>query len=442
MASRLKALSVPYLWQVFRSQSWAFWLLCIYFFFEYVRPQSIYPVIDVLPWPQISLIGCAVAALLEGRIRFSVPLAGIVGTYALVVLLSAFAAYDPGASLNSWHVIVNWLLVFVLTVSIVDEEERYFVFVLLFFLWNFKMSQHGLRSWAGSGFTFRGWGIEGPPGWFSDSGEYAIQMAMFFPLSAYFASACWSQCGTVKRLFLLAMPVTAVVSVIGSSSRGAYLGLAAAVLVLLVQTRRLKTASWVGTVCLVAALMVPAEQWDRFETAGDDATSRARLTYWEDGIEIMNRYPLLGVGYDNWLSYYGDHYAGTSVFGTDQLPHNIFIEAGAELGYSGLLTFVLLIAGTFSVNLRTRRLSRRLKPDGEFMGRMAYGLDAALAAYLVSGSFVTVLYYPFFWVNLSMTVALHLAARRRVRDRSTPPVERRADGRSRWKLQRAPTRVS
>lgn len=442
MASRLKSLSVPHLWQVLRSQSWAFWLLCLYFFFEYVRPQSIYPVIDVLPWPQISLIACAVAALLEGRIRLSVPLGGLVGAFALLVLLSVFAAYDPGASLNSWHVIVNWLLVFFLTVSIVDEEERFFVFVLLYFLWNLKMSQHGVRSWAASGFAFRGWGISGPPGWFSDSGEFAIQMAMFFPLSAYFAWACWKRCGTIKRLFLLAMPVTAVISVIGSSSRGAYLGLAAAVLALLLQSRRLKTASWVGAVCLVAALMVPAEQWDRFETAGEDPTSRARITYWEDGIEIMNRYPLLGVGYDNWLSYYGDHYAGTSVFGGNQVPHNIFIEAGAELGYSGLLTFVLLIAGTFSVNLRTRRLSRRLGPDGEFLGRMAYGLDAALAAYLVSGFFVTVLYYPFFWVNLSMTAALHLAARRRVRDRSTVPAERQVDRRSRRTLQRAPTRIS
>jgi hypothetical protein len=37
---------------------------------------------------------------------------------------------------------------------------------------------------------------------------------------------------------------------------------------------------------------------------------------------------------------------------------------------------------------------------------MAYGLDGALVSYLVAGFFVTVLYYPFFWINLALTVAL------------------------------------
>ena len=41
---------------------------------------------------------------------------------------------------------------------------------------------------------------------------------------------------------------------------------------------------------------------------------------------------------------------------------------------------------------------------------MSHGLDAALIGYLACGFFVTVLYYPFFWINLAMTVALHNAA--------------------------------
>ena len=45
------------------------------------------------------------------------------------------------------------------------------------------------------------------------------------------------------------------------------------------------------------------------------------------------------------------------------------------------------------------------------MTHMAYGLDGALIGYIGSGFFVTVLYYPFFWINLAMTVSLHTAAR-------------------------------
>lgn len=414
-AEEMASLSVDRIWRVFRSQSWAFWLLCFYFFLEYVRPQTIYPALDVLPWAQVTLVACTAAAVVEGKIRFSVPLAGLLGTFGVIVLLSVFVAYDVSAVFARPELFVNWLLVFFLTVSIVDDEERFFVFVLLYLLWNLKMSQHAARSWAGTGFAFRDWGVAGPSGWFRDSGEFAIQMAMFFPLSAYFLVHCWRKCGVIARLFLLAMPVTALMAVIASSSRGAYLGLAAAVLVLLAQSRSWRSAALVGVTCLGAALMVPGEQWDRFEQAGDDGTSQARLVYWSDGLEIMNRHPVLGVGYENWLSYYRDHYSAHSRFGALQEPHNIFIEAGAELGYSGLIAFILLISGTFWVNRRTRRLCGRLGPGGQFFERMAYGLDAALVAYLVAGFFVTVLYYPFFWVNLAMTAALHVAAQRRYR---------------------------
>ena len=38
---------------------------------------------------------------------------------------------------------------------------------------------------------------------------------------------------------------------------------------------------------------------------------------------------------------------------------------------------------------------------------IAKGLDLALLAYLVTGFFVTVFYYPYFWINLGMTVSLN-----------------------------------
>ncbi len=95
------------------------------------------------------------------------------------------------------------------------------------------------------------------------------------------------------------------------------------------------------------------------------------------------------------------------------------MQAGSELGYTGLLVFGLLIFYTFVINARTRNLARQL-PERGFLVGMAHGLDGALVGYLVSGFFVTVLYYPFFWVNLAMTVALHKAARHELRQASAP----------------------
>ncbi|MGB7934292.1 MAG: hypothetical protein WCH04_19125, partial [Gammaproteobacteria bacterium] len=92
-------------------------------------------------------------------------------------------------------------------------------------------------------------------------------------------------------------------------------------------------------------------------------------------------------------------------WGRIQLPHNIFIQAGAELGYTGLICFVLMAIYAFIVNARTRVLGKRL--HNKFLTYMAFGLDAGMVGYLVAGFFVSVLYYPFFWVQMAMTVALH-----------------------------------
>src|SRR5690606_5515781 len=108
-----------------------------------------------------------------------------------------------------------------------------------------------------------------------------------------------------------------------------------------------------------------------------------------------------------WLPYYRTYYNPVA-----ELPHNIFIEAGAELGYMGLLAFLALIGGTFVTNARSRRLARHAGEWGPFLRSTAYGLDAALVGYLVAGFFVTVLYYPFFWMNLSFTAATYLTAMR------------------------------
>ena len=79
----------------------------------------------------------------------------------------------------------------------------------------------------------------------------------------------------------------------------------------------------------------------------------------------------------------------------------------SELGYTGLAGFLLMIFYTFVCNYKTRERIRKSLNRNEFLYYMAHGFDAALIGYLVSGFFVSVLYYPYFWINMAMTVALN-----------------------------------
>jgi O-antigen ligase len=116
-----------------------------------------------------------------------------------------------------------------------------------------------------------------------------------------------------------------------------------------------------------------------------------------------------------------------SHYGNQLLSHNIFIEAASELGLTGFAAFLALIGCTVALNYRTRRIVRKYPRKGYFLSEMANGLDGALIGFLVSGFFVTVLYYPFFWINFAMTVALNNAAMRAVaREFPEHPLDRPA----------------
>lgn len=45
---------------------------------------------------------------------------------------------------------------------------------------------------------------------------------------------------------------------------------------------------------------------------------------------------------------------------------------------------------------------------------MTHGLDAALIGYLISASFVTVLFYPYQWIHVAFIVALNNIAKKQL----------------------------
>ena len=136
-----------------------------------------------------------------------------------------------------------------------------------------------------------------------------------------------------------------------------------------------------------------------------DVTAQTRIERWEKGLKMASMHPLLGVGYANWgvadQKYFND---------TGELSHNIFIECMSELGYVGLSVFILLIVSTVRNNLETMRISKLLQ--NAFLFNFAKSLNLSLLAYLVAGFFVTILFYPYFWINIAMTVCANNAAKK------------------------------
>jgi O-antigen ligase len=412
------ALRVRDLWRFFRTQGLAYQAMCLYLIVEYVRPQQLFGWIYGLPLGQITL-GVALLAYLWSGKWFGMKSIGswLLLLFTVVIIASSVAAFDSSTSFDALRVWISWVVIYFLIINVVNTEQRFAFFILLWLLCHYYMSQGGAKQFAFRGFQFASWGIQGAPGWFANSGEFGIAMCMLLPVSWHFYVAAKTHLSKWRKVFMLGMPVTALLCIIGSSSRGAVVGLGAiGVWALLRSKQHVRTLVGVAALAAAAWYILPPEQKARFSEAGTDDTSVSRRLYWERGLEMAREHPLLGIGYENWLKYYAAHYADsrlTQVYGV-QVSHNIFIQCMAELGYTGLMVFVLLIVATFVINYRTRRAVRAgTDPPDMLILQMAYGLDGALVGYLAAGFFVTVLYYPFFWINLALSVALGAIARHR-----------------------------
>lgn len=399
------------MWGLLKGQPYCFFAALVYLVFEYVRPQSIYPWLDILPWEKLAILSGLAAILPELRRRGFTrsPETGLLAAFTIVLLISVALSDYPGEFFNHWDLFVPWLFIYVLIINSITTRERFFLFLMLFLLCTFKMSQHGFRTWMESGFGFSSWGVSGAPGFFQNSGEVGIQMCIYLPLSVCCCLALYKKMNGIYRWVMLSMPPTAAATIIASNSRGAMI---AAVVVLLyfalTSQRRWTILAVSAAVVWLGVMVLPEQSWDRFNDMGTDETSQARLLYWTKGVLIMQQHPFFGVGFANWTRYFAAHWASeVHFFKGIELPHNIFVQAGAELGVTGLLIYVAMIVYTFVINARTRAIAKQR--GFEFERWVSLGLDGGMIGYLVSAQFISVLYYPYFWVGMAMTVALNRA---------------------------------
>lgn len=411
---KLYTLNPKALWTQFKTEHFAFWMMCFYLILQYFDPLRIYHALDFLPLDKVTL-GLAVLALpMDSRRRWVRDTTNVWMTLFLVVILvsSALATY-PSISWSHWFDFIGWYLIYFLIINVVTTEERYFIFLVIFLLANFKMSFFGARTWAARGFGYADWGLQGPPGFFENSSDFSSEMLMFAPIAFELALFVKPRVRRITYWFLMLGAVTGAMSVLGASSRGSQLGLAFQATWMAIQ-RKLKVRVLVA-VALVAGLgyvLLPAAEKARFTSTGTDTTSVQRLDYWRAGLKMIENHPYLGVGYFNFAPVYASHASNKLWHGKAQLPHNIFIQVGTDAGLVGLGIFLMLIYRNVKITRDIRRACEKIDDVPAFAPSMARGLVLTTWGFVIAGQFNTVAYYPFLWINLALTVSLADIVRR------------------------------
>jgi O-antigen ligase len=355
--------------------------------------------------------------------------------FVFVSLLSAgFAEYPRLA----WFQVINtvqWGAIYFILSRIAADAWRLKTFLFVLLLLNLKLAQFVVRTYLSPGATRFGeqylavHGVgAGTTGFFGNAGDLGVAMCVVWPLAGAMFVA---ENQRWRKWFYAICFVAFLGAIVASSSRGAMLGAGVASLVAFLRSsKRLVGGIMLLAVVMAFFLVVSGASKARMRSAlepGRDETARDRLIKWKAGMKMFTDHPLLGVGPGNYAPEYRTEYPTWDRRKLMAIaPHSIFVEGLSELGLAGfipLLTLWLLIA---RLNAGTRKALRSLAPERArgFEYHLSWGLDLALIGFLVSGAFLSVLYYPHMWVLLGLSAALYSAAEREAAANRQPELDR------------------
>lgn len=414
-----------------QAEDLGFYMVAGYIVFSYLRPHMLFPLLDIIPWTQLFIIGGLVYAVSKGNLRFQLPHFTIL-LFSIVCLLSAYNSQYPAISFRNVDIPFIWLLEALCFTCCINSTRKLKLIVILFFLMLFKISFFGARTWVQRGFGFQDYGISGPSGFFQNSGELSLLMAMITIMSVSVMIG-----SEHPRKIYYALPITAIMTVLAASSRASQLALlAAAFIFFLIKGKlNLKYLLMAITVIYGGYTLLPDEQKARFTSAGEDSTSQSRLLYWEKGVDMVKDHPWLGVGFQAFPMYFHAHYADEIPEGSNfgqkrEVAHNTLIEVSSEAGIFGLLSYLWMYFIVFKLNGNSRKLLRvsSLVPSQQWLYQFSIGLDIAQIAFIIGAFFMSVALYPYtyfmimFSLSLNNAVQAEVAAQRTVLRSSGPEV--------------------
>ncbi|MCH2171077.1 O-antigen ligase family protein [Myxococcota bacterium] len=398
---------------------WAFAFTIAYVVLEYGRPQDALSILQALKLSMLVSLALALALLQNShQVPWFRP--QILGFTALLAYMTAWV---PLATNNYWAlktlIVIAQTYLFVLSLAtFVDSRERLRDFLVAFLLAGLFQAIWGtMNGGRGTGY-FQG-----------DENDFALTMCMVLP----FALMTRPLLKGGRRNALCWITATAcVVAVMASESRGGFVGLVVtAGTIVLFHPNRIR----IGLTIVIGAgamlLLGPAEYWEEMKTIFDQGGTREdRMRLWEIATAVFKDNPFFGVGPGNinWvLNDYQVFDPEVRRFG-GRAVHSLFYTILPELGLVGSALFVWLLAYNARDLLRVIQTSKSNGPSP--VASVSRAILCAMGAYLVCGLFISVLWYPHFYLLTGITVATarviereHEASRRAPISGPQPPAE-------------------
>ena len=244
-----------------------------------------------------------------------------------------------------------------------------------------------------------------------DNNLVAVGMAMLLPIIGALAA---NTAGWQKRGFQF-LSIGVLYRALSTYSRGGFLSIGAVGAMWFWRSpHKVKTLAAVTITALLILPVLPHQFWDRMSTitaSGEerDDSQQSRLHFWQVAIAMANDRPLVGVGHRGYGRAYNQYDWTEGKFLTNRAVHSAWFGVLAELGYPGLILFVLIVVSSLGACRRVRKAAERGEIAGP-LGPYAVAFETSLIAFMVGGSFVSFHYNEMLWHYFALTIALERVA--------------------------------
>jgi O-antigen ligase len=424
---------------------WAFTWTLVFTAVLFLRPQDMFPALDVLHLAELSAVA-GLVTLFMGRLgrhqaitRITPEFAGVLAFGAVLLLTAPFSIWFGGAIGTFQDLYLKVILVYLLAVNVLISPKRLERMTWLLVLALGYLAFRAVFDYArGINLTAHGTRVRGSVGGImKNPNDLALNMVVFLPFAAFIAMESAS---TLKRLTAAACMAGMIGAIVASGSRGGFLGFAVMLLVLAgLAVRRRPGFVVVGALVALCALpVVPASYWRRISSITDASkddvqSSQARKTLMSESVDAFVANPLTGVGagmFKNWNPKDREEAWHES--------HNVWLQVASELGIFGLAAFFFLVVRAFYSVFQTRRLLHRLRAapgrkrgmrepmspadptgaltpaDTQLLDWHSAAMAASLAGWFICAFFASVAYNWTFYYLLALAAAPHGILRDRV----------------------------
>lgn len=388
-----------------------FYLVMAYMLFEFGRPQELISFLRAIPFGTGLCALLFVKVLMSGKLDFS-----RIQTKLWLVLFGIMAIHVPIATNNYWALMTlkDMFLLFCVYLGVTTFVDSLEKMITLMKVW---VSVHVFL--AVMGIAKGGVGIGA---WMGDENDFCMVMNMVAPFGYFMMFAAN---GMAEKLKYLGFLGTFLLAAMASLSRGGFIGLASVGAYCWYRSpKKVNALIMVMVAALFMAMLAPERYWDEIASSTSDetmgkGTGGERLYTWGIGMEMAFSNPIIGVGQSNFPWAFEQYQAGRTFNGksiSGRQAHSAWVTLTAELALSGILLIGGMIAACFRdlkwVRTRWAQVESKQKHGltvraGEDMRvYFARAMEGSLIGFIVSGVFISILWYPSLWIMMALVVAL------------------------------------